>query len=247
MPEFWDTHWLEKNKLSLDKIKINKWDYVVKNTLKYLPKQATILEGGCGNGQQVLKLSKLGYNVIGLDYAPKTIELLQNNYPQLDFKLGDVRQLPFDDAYFDGYWSFGVIEHFYTGYSQIAHEMKRVLKPAGYLFLTFPHISKLRKRKAAKNKYPQWTNSKNLIDKFYQFALDEQKVIDDFSKLGFKFISLQHLSAVKGLKDENDNIKPFLQKIYDDRTIFGTIGRQLVNILFNRYSSHTVLCVFCKR
>ncbi len=248
VPKFWDNQWLRNIKvIDFDKLKINKWDYVIKNTRKYLPKNSKILEGGCGNGNQVLQLSKAGYDVVGLDYAEKTIDFLKENYPKFNFTLGDVRQLPFENEYFDGYWSFGVIEHFYNGYAQIANEMKRVIKSGGYLFLTFPHLSKLRKLKAEKNKYPLWNESDDLIDKFYQFALDENKVIENFNSLGFELVSVQHLSGIKGLKDEKESIKPFLQKIYNNRTILGTIGRQSVNILFNKFSSHSILCVFRKK
>jgi len=53
----------------------------------------------------------------------------------------DVRKLNFPDHYFDGYWSLGVIEHFYKGYDEIIHKIYRVLHPGGFLFLTVPEMS----------------------------------------------------------------------------------------------------------
>ena len=242
--EYWDAHW---NKNTIEKLypkQISPFDYVINTTKKYLSKDSLILEGGCGTGQQVFKLQKSGFKAIGIDYAKKTIETVKKTMSELDIRLGDVRSLDFPDNYFNGYWSFGVIEHFYKGYEEIINEMYRVLKPGGYLFITFPHMSKLRKLKAKKNKYPLWEN--NNIDNFYQFALDESTVIKDLEKLNFKLINKQHLSGIKGLKDEINFIKKTLQKIFDSRSFFGMALSKIISGIFNRFSSHSVLLVFRK-
>jgi len=242
--EYWDAHW---NKNTIEKLypkQISPFDYVINTTKKYLSKDSLILEGGCGTGQQVFKLQKSGFKAIGIDYAKKTIETVKKTMSELDIRLGDVRSLDFPDNYFNGYWSFGVIEHFYKGYEEIINEMYRVIKPGGYLFITFPHMSKLRKLKAKKNKYPLWEN--NNIDNFYQFALDESTVIKDLEKLNFKLINKQHLSGIKGLKDEINFIKKTLQKIFDSRSFFGMALSKIISGIFNRFSSHSVLLVFRK-
>ena len=243
---FWDAHW-DKNTIEKLYLKhISPFDYVINTTKKYLPKGSIILEGGCGTGQQVFKLQKSGYKAIGIDYAQKTVETVKQAKPELDIRLGDVRKLDFPDNYFDGYWSFGVIEHFYNGYDDIINEMHRVIKPNGYLFITFPHMCKLRKMKAEKGKYPIWKDEKNKIEYFYQFALDEQQVIADIEKLGFKLIKKQHLAGIKGLKDELKAIKKPLQKIFDSRSFWGMALSRIISLVFNRFSSHSVLLVLKK-
>jgi len=237
--DFWDKHW---NKNTIEKLypkKISKFDYVVNTTKKYLLEKSLILEGGCGTGQQVFKLQLSGYKVIGIDYAEKTIETVKQAKPELDIRFGDVRKLDFPDNYFDGYWSFGVIEHFYNGYDEILNEMQRILKPGGYLFVTFPHMSRLRKIKARRGKYLIWKNSESEIEKFYQFALNSNKVITDLEK--------QHLSGLKGLKDEVRFLKKILQKIYDSRTFFGLTLSKIISIVFGKFSSHSILLVLQKR
>ena len=62
--------------------------------------------------QIVYSLKKQGFEAIGLDFAPQTINYLQEVAPELDIRLGDARSLPFENESFDGYWSLGVIEHF---------------------------------------------------------------------------------------------------------------------------------------
>jgi len=246
-PDFWDKHW-DKN--TIEKMypkKISKFDYVVNTTKKYLPEKSLILEGGCGTGQQVFKLQQSGYEAIGIDYAEKTIETVKKAKPELDIRLGDVRKLDFPDNYFDGCWSFGVIEHFFNGYDEILNEMQRVIKPAGYLFITFPYMSRLRKIKSRKGKYPIWTNSEQETENFYQFALDAKKVIADLEKTGFELIEKQHLSGIKGLKDEVKFLKNPLQKIYDSRSFFGLVTSKIISDLFAPFAAHSILLILRKK
>jgi len=42
--------------------------------------------------------------------------------------------LKFPNNFFDGYWTLGVIEHFWEGYNQIIEEAKRVIKPGDIYF-----------------------------------------------------------------------------------------------------------------
>ncbi len=147
--DLWDNHWLKT--LNEDRKLIYSYkpkSLVCKITSKFLtPRDGPILEGGCGLGYNVYHLSKLNYKIIGVDNANKTIELIKKQNPELNFQFGDVRKLSYQKNYFAGYWSLGVIEHFFDGFSQIALEMKRVIKPNGFLFLTFPYMSPFRKLK----------------------------------------------------------------------------------------------------
>lgn len=242
--EYWDSHW--ENEDFKNKIQKSKNLLVSSYTKKYLPKESMILEGGCGRGQNVYMLNKMGYGCIGLDYAPKTVEKINATVPQIDVRLGDVRKLDFDDNYFDGYWSLGVIEHFYNGYDDIINEMHRVIKHDGLLFLTVPTMSKLRKYKATKGKYPIWKDENALIDDFYQFALDLDRVIKDIEALGFSLIEQNPYDGFKGLKDEVSFLKPPLQYIYDSQNIIIKVFRKSIDVLIKRYTSHMTLFVFKK-
>jgi SAM-dependent methyltransferase len=146
---FWDSHWnldLARSR----KILGTRRTLVTDVTRRYLrPADGPILEGGCGIGVHVAALQNHGYQAIGVDYAAKTMAMVRQYLPRSDVRLGDVRSLvEFPDRHFAGYWSLGVIEHFWSGYEDIAREMLRVLRPGGYLFLTFPHMSPLRRVKA---------------------------------------------------------------------------------------------------
>lgn len=245
--DYWDNHWDKEKLKSSYSDRISPFDYVVNTTKKYLKPESFILEGGCGLANQVYKLQKSGFKVLGLDYARKTIELVKQIKPELDIRLGDVRNLVFENNTFDGYWSFGVIEHFYSGYNQIINEMYRVIKPGGYLFITFPHIGFLRKQKANKNKYPEWEESPEKIDLFYQFALNYKSVLSELEKLGFTFVEKQYIDGVKGLKDEIKFLRKPLTKIYGSKNIIHKIVGKLISIVFSKFSSHSILLVVRKK
>ena len=144
--DFWDQHWETEDFRKAVTATPNSW--VAKKTADFLQKGSRILEGGCGPANHVYSLKKQGFEAVGLDFAPQTVNCLQEVAPELDIRLGDVRSLPFEDSSFDGYWSLGVIEHFWNGYDQIAREMHRVLRKDGYLFLTFPTMTEIRVWKA---------------------------------------------------------------------------------------------------
>ena len=108
-PDFWDSHW-QKKILSQEVFLGVKPTFVSRITGKYLkPKDGVILEGGCGQATHVAALSYRGYQCIGIDNATQTISAIKKISPDLDVRLGDVRELPFENNNFIGYWSLGVI------------------------------------------------------------------------------------------------------------------------------------------
>jgi SAM-dependent methyltransferase len=107
--------------------------------LPYLSKNGLILEAGCGLGPVLLKLRKMGYQVLGMDYAAQALHTLHDYDPTLDTQVGDVHALPYRDGSLHGYLSFGVLEHFAHGMGPALHEASRVLAPGGILVLTIPY------------------------------------------------------------------------------------------------------------
>lgn len=212
-PDFWDSHWDTENfREAIESGKNNR--FVLKTLQRYIPnKKGRILEGGCGRGQVVYCMQAHGYESLGVDFAKKTIEQVKEAIPELDVREGDVRDLQFHDNYFRGYWSLGVIEHFWDGYYDILEEMGRVLINGGYLFLTFPYMSPLRRLKAKLSLYKEFKGEGK--ENFYQFALDPETVIKDFETIGFKLLDKKPTSGLKGFKDEVSMFKPILQKLFD--------------------------------
>ncbi len=245
-PEFWDHQW-EDEKLKKSILAGAKERFVYSNTKHYLQPGAKILEGGCGKGQFVYSLHARNYDAHGVDFAPKVVEKAKAAVPELKLSVGDVRQLDFPNDTFDGYWSLGVIEHFFDGYDQIAAEMHRVLKPGGFLFLTFPYMSPLRRLKAAFGVYPRFEKNTFPRDQFYQFALPADSVIKKFTNLGFELTNKKPYEGFKGFKDESGPLKPILQAVYNNKSFFAQGIAFILSTLLAPVSGHTILLVLRKK
>ena len=243
--QFWDEHWQTDDFQRVAKAKPNSW--VVKISERYLPKGSRILEGGCGSANHVYALHKRGFEIIGLDYAPKTVSLLNETVPELDIRLGDVRDLPFEDQFFDGYWSLGVIEHFWDGYNNIAEEIKRVLRPKGILFLTFPAMTDIRIWKVKTGKYALWQDGNQKPEDFYQFALSPERTEAFFTELGFTLEFKQGWDGLKGFKDEIPQIHSPLQKLYDSHNLFARVLKKIFNESFSNWLGHSCLLILRKQ
>ncbi|MFC1824170.1 class I SAM-dependent methyltransferase [Thermodesulfobacteriota bacterium] len=244
--EFWDKHWaaidLEKSITS-----ISKFDFVSRVTKKYLhPTNGPILEGGCGIGRNVFALIKNGFSCIGVDNAKKTVARVNEVMPDIDVRYGDVRKLDFIDSYFAGYWSAGVIEHFWNGYDETLFEMRRVLRNGGYLFLAFPCMSLLRILKCRIRCFQDFQGADDLMG-FYQFALDEKRVIKDLKNFSFHLINKTYFGGLKGFKDEVALFHRILQRLIDyngDAIPVKGIRVMLDKALSALGANHMILMIF---
>src|SRR3989339_1143819 len=239
---YWDEHWNSGDFEA--KLKHSRNVFITDNTRKFLKPGSRILEGGCGRGDKVFALQSCGFDAYGIDNAQDTVQKINRFVPELKVTLGDVRKLDFKDNFFDGYWSLGVIEHFYIGYSDITQEMWRVLRPDGYLFLTVPSMSPLRKLKAKFGLYPEFKHSQELENNFYQFMLPPLQIIRSFEEVGFVLLSVCPLDGVKGMKDEILFFRPLFRWIYNNNTLMAKVLRRITNILMSKFSNHITFYIF---
>jgi SAM-dependent methyltransferase len=184
-----------------------------------------------------------GFQAIGIDFAKETVNMLHTAIPGIDVRHGDVRSLPFADNSFAAYLSLGVIEHFWRGYDPILSEMTRVVNHGGYVFLTVPYMSPLRKMKALAGYYD--TRLPEQPEKnFYQFALNARQVVKDFRASGFSLIQRNPMDGIKGFKDEVRFGRKWLQDVYDDKRRFRNKGR--LSQFLSYFAGHMMLFVFRK-
>ena len=87
-----------------------------------------------------LLVERFGPEVVATDFDPEQVALAEGRLADLDewveFRVVDARAMPFDDAQFDGVFSFGVLHHILGEWRQAVAETARVLKPDGWLVLT---------------------------------------------------------------------------------------------------------------
>lgn len=104
---------------------------------------AKILDAGSGLGRWVFYFQKRGYKGFGVDIVPGAIkrarEYAKKNNLDCNFKVADIRSLPFPDEFFSAIFSFGAIEHFSES-SKAIEEFYRTLKKGGKCFITVPNV-----------------------------------------------------------------------------------------------------------
>ena len=67
----------------------------INDLLNYISKDSSVLDLGCGAGNNAVYLSKLGYNVTGIDLSDSMLAIAKNKKSNAKFIKGDVRELNF--------------------------------------------------------------------------------------------------------------------------------------------------------
>lgn len=240
--DFWDRHWLGSADVRYS-AEPPRRSLVVRETRRFLPAGRLVLEGGCGLAVNSWNLHRLGYHTLALDYAQRTLHHIARRVPEVRPLAGDVHRLPLSTASIDGYWSLGVVEHFYDGYSSIRDEMARVVRPGGYLFLTFPAMSWLRRAKARLGLYPRWRPERGETDRFYQFALAARLVTADFESHGFRLVRATGDLGVTGLCEELGGLGRLLNRALSGRGRAARLTRAAVNAVVRPFAYHLRLLV----
>lgn len=243
--EFWDRHWSRFGPRDYGPT-IPRRSLVVRETSRYLAPGSLVLEGGCGPAVNSWYLHRLGYRTLAIDYAPMTVIRVARRAPEVRPSLGDVRQLALPTGALDGYWSLGVIEHFYDGYDAVLDEMHRVLRSDGMLFLTFPCMSRLRRLKRRLGAYPPWPASGHDLDRFYQFALAGETVVGDLRQLGFRPIRRVPFLGVTGLCEELGSPGRLLDAWLSGGSRTRRWARAAADAAVRRFSNHCLLLVMRK-
>lgn len=131
----WDSNvsfWNEKSRAM--------WEQGSRSTIvpfvqKHMEAGSNIADIGCGDGYGSYKLNQAGFQVVGVDISPKMIEKAKEVEEQgLSFTVGDLAHLPFERDSLDGVVAINSIE-WTEQPKQALQEIKRAIKPGGYLCL----------------------------------------------------------------------------------------------------------------
>jgi SAM-dependent methyltransferase len=175
----WQTIWDGASvQIELEAIQYPRAQETLNRYRPYLPKDAPILEAGSGLSAVVIALRRLGYDVIGLDYAANALHISRAHDPTLPLVAGDVHALPFADGSLGGYLSFGVLEHFEHGMQPALKEAYRVLRRGGVLVLTIPYPN-------AVYRAVKWKNRRQPPTGYYETAYTRAELIRSIVEAGF--------------------------------------------------------------
>ena len=130
---------------------------ISKVTLNLLPKNAKILDIGCGPADNIAVLQKLGFKCAGIDDLQDEWHKLGNNKKKIlkfandsgiEFKVYGKDDLNFKENSFDMIMSNDVIEHLHESPREFFNSYLKYLKPEGYVLVTVPNAVNIRKRLA---------------------------------------------------------------------------------------------------
>ncbi|MDI6804953.1 MAG: class I SAM-dependent methyltransferase [Bacteroidota bacterium] len=182
----WQNETLEEN------IRLCDYQTITQYFIKYLQKNGTILESGCGLGRWVFYLKRRGYNVTGIDLASTAVESAKKFDPSIPILKDDVLNSSFSSNYFDSVISLGVVEHFEEGPEAALREFSRLLKDDGLLFISVPTQNLLRisitnqlkelfwwynKKKGVKYKFEEYRYTKKQFSNILRASLKTRRIL----------------------------------------------------------------------
>jgi 2-polyprenyl-3-methyl-5-hydroxy-6-metoxy-1,4-benzoquinol methylase len=91
-----------------------------------------VLDLGCGNGRHAMYFARQGLKTAGIDVSEKAIEWAgewaRREGLEIDFRVGNIEHLPYEDQSFDAVVSHGVLDHVTMMAARTAAvEVRRVL------------------------------------------------------------------------------------------------------------------------
>ena len=95
-----------------------------------------MLEIGCGTGGFARRLAERSQHVLALDVSPEMIRIAREQsaqFPNIEFQLADVRDVPFPIASFDCIATIATLHH--LPFPEMLLKMKTALKPGGVLLV----------------------------------------------------------------------------------------------------------------
>ena len=112
-------------------------DFTAEALLSFVSPAWTIADLGCGTGNAVERLAPIVKKVVAIDREPAMLDAARRRlerFDNIEFRAGDLLDLPLDDASVDAVMVFLVLHHLPDPAAAVA-EMARVLRPGGVVMI----------------------------------------------------------------------------------------------------------------
>ncbi len=124
----------------------NLWNDI-KMSESYIKDNMSVLDIGCGTGRLYQLFKKFqpcdaaqgsGVRYIGIDQSEGQIAVAKKEFPEAEYVIGEMTKLSFDAESFDMIYCIATFHHLPNHDLRLKalHEMRRVLKPGGYIIMT---------------------------------------------------------------------------------------------------------------
>jgi SAM-dependent methyltransferase len=126
----------------------------------------SVLDAPCGHGRISSRLAERGLNVVGVDASELFLHVAKEAGSGVDYRLGDLRDLPVDgpfDAALSWFTSFGYFDD--DDNRRVLSEYRRVLRPGGRLLVELHNRDQfVRRFTAAPLSHTVWVGDDVMID-----------------------------------------------------------------------------------
>lgn len=208
---------------------------------KYLKDNYNVLEAACGYGYGAAYMSNKCSQIHAVDLAEDNILFSKECYSKnnINWKVGDVLKLPYEDNKFDIYTSFETLEHLDVDkINQYFVEGKRVLKSDGKMIISTPNKTN---RLGINNPYHIKEYTEEELDKILTshfkyivyYSLDDKGILNHG-------VSLKAVNIIAVCSDEEieDPYKKYLLKKFnknvDDMDNTEELFEYLINSGYNK-------------
>lgn len=117
------------------------WQEGTEKFLAELPVGASILDVGCGAGVKTRYLAKKGFNVTGIDFSEKMIEIAKRESPEIPFEVADLYEIDKYSKTFDGVFAQAVLLHIpKEKIREVLAKLKAKVNPGGLLYVAVKGI-----------------------------------------------------------------------------------------------------------
>ena len=128
------------NKIALEYAAIRKDDSedvrLLRQLAERLPKNASVLDAGCGSGYPVTQFLDRHFQVTGMDFSLKQLQLANQKVPLVEFVCADIANLPFRGNTFDAVCSYYAIIHIPRNeHQKVLASFLNILRPGGLALL----------------------------------------------------------------------------------------------------------------
>lgn len=171
----------------------------------------TVLDIGCGAGNNAWFLAKEGFNVFGIDGSVSAINYCRNRFVSENLKgnfiVGNFKHLPFKDAFFDLAIDRASLTCCNLQDCQIiVNEINRTLKTKGKFFFNCYSADHSSMLSGKQNQDGTWSSMKKGsiagVENIYFFKKEE---ISDLFKAGWNILSLVHKNHTNLLEDDSNH------------------------------------------
>ncbi|MHB2029767.1 MAG: class I SAM-dependent methyltransferase [Acidimicrobiales bacterium] len=115
--------------------------------IEEIPSGSIIADVGCGPGHVAAWLASHGATVLGVDLSPGMVDVARSTFPDIEFSVGDMRFLPYEDGEWGGAVALYSLIHLEPVEMPIAlAELFRCLRPGGLILVAFHLGSEVRHR-----------------------------------------------------------------------------------------------------